>query len=119
MDASLGISYGLIIVAAPLLGAYADAYAAKKRLLLLMPSDAFHLPLCFILSGPAIYGWRLCYCSVKFFFRMRRKSDCRVFAGAGAGRALGKVSGWGWSLGYIGGLVSLGVSLAYVTWAQE
>jgi len=34
-------------------------------------------------------------------------------------RALGKVSGWGWSLGYIGGLISLGLSLAYVTWAQE
>jgi UMF1 family MFS transporter len=33
-------------------------------------------------------------------------------------KALGKVSGWGWSLGYIGGLVSLGCSLAYVTWAQ-
>jgi UMF1 family MFS transporter len=28
------------------------------------------------------------------------------------------VSAWGWSLGYIGGLVSLAASLAYVTWAQ-
>ena len=28
------------------------------------------------------------------------------------------MSGWGWSLGYVGGLVSLGASLAYVTWAQ-
>ncbi|MEO8157017.1 MAG: MFS transporter, partial [Betaproteobacteria bacterium] len=34
------------------------------------------------------------------------------------GSALGRVSGWGWALGYIGGLVSLGASLAYVTWAQ-
>lgn len=32
--------------------------------------------------------------------------------------ALGKVSGWGWGLGYIGGLVSLGACLAYVSWAQ-
>jgi len=35
------------------------------------------------------------------------------------GRALGRVSGWGWSLGYIGGLVSLGACLAFVTWAQS
>jgi UMF1 family MFS transporter len=28
------------------------------------------------------------------------------------------VSGWGWGLGYIGGLLTLGVCLAYVTWAQ-
>ncbi|HEU0220424.1 MAG TPA: MFS transporter, partial [Gallionella sp.] len=34
------------------------------------------------------------------------------------GRSLGKVSGWGWSLGYVGGLVSLGACLAYVSWAQ-
>jgi UMF1 family MFS transporter len=31
---------------------------------------------------------------------------------------MGKVSGWGWSLGYLGGLVALGVCLAYVTYAQ-
>jgi UMF1 family MFS transporter len=31
---------------------------------------------------------------------------------------LGKVSGWGWGLGYIGGLVSLGACLVFVSWAQ-
>jgi len=31
---------------------------------------------------------------------------------------MGKVSGWGWSLGYIGGLLTLGACLAYVSWAQ-
>lgn len=35
------------------------------------------------------------------------------------GEALGRVSGWGWSLGYIGGLFSLGCSLIYVNWAQD
>ena len=33
--------------------------------------------------------------------------------------ALGKVSGWGWSFGYFGGMLSLGLSLAYVLWAQR
>ena len=32
--------------------------------------------------------------------------------------ALGKVSGWGWSFGYIGGILSLGISFAYVVFAQ-
>ncbi|MDP3709389.1 MAG: hypothetical protein Q8R56_15120 [Polaromonas sp.] len=31
--------------------------------------------------------------------------------------AIGRVSGWGWSLGDVGGLVTLGVCLLYVTWA--
>ncbi len=32
--------------------------------------------------------------------------------------ALGRVSGWGWAVGYIGGLVCLGLCLAYVFYAQ-
>ena len=31
---------------------------------------------------------------------------------------MGRVSGWGWSIGYLGGLLSLGLCLAYITWAQ-
>jgi MFS transporter, UMF1 family len=33
--------------------------------------------------------------------------------------ALGKVSGWGWGLGYFGGMLALGICLAYVLWAQS
>jgi UMF1 family MFS transporter len=32
--------------------------------------------------------------------------------------AMGRVSGWGWSLGYIGGMLTLGICLAYVLSAQ-
>ena len=32
--------------------------------------------------------------------------------------SLGTVSGWGWSFGYFGGMLALGVSLGYVLWAQ-
>jgi UMF1 family MFS transporter len=32
--------------------------------------------------------------------------------------AMGRVSGWGWALGYIGGMLTLGVCLAYVLAAQ-
>ena len=31
---------------------------------------------------------------------------------------IGRVSGYGWALGYIGGLLTLALCLAYVTWAQ-
>jgi UMF1 family MFS transporter len=32
--------------------------------------------------------------------------------------SLGRVSGWGWSFGYFGGMLTLGLSLGYVIWAQ-
>ena len=34
-------------------------------------------------------------------------------------RAMGRVSGWGWSFGYFGGMLALGLSLAYVISAQS
>ena len=117
--ASLAVSYALIIVAAPLLGAYADAYAAKKRLLLLRLLDAFIYRAALFCRPRRSRVGNFSDCSVKFFFRLRRKSNCCIFAGTGSEQALGKVSGWGWSLGYIGGLVSSGRIAGYVTWAQN
>jgi UMF1 family MFS transporter len=32
---------------------------------------------------------------------------------------MGRLSGYGWALGYAGGLVTLGCCLAYITWAQN
>jgi UMF1 family MFS transporter len=31
---------------------------------------------------------------------------------------MGKMSGWGWGFGYVGGMLTLGVCLAYVLWSQ-
>jgi UMF1 family MFS transporter len=32
--------------------------------------------------------------------------------------SMGRVSGWGWSFGYCGGMLALGLGLGYVIWAQ-
>jgi len=32
---------------------------------------------------------------------------------------MGKMSGYGWSLGYFGGLLTLAICLAYITWAKQ
>jgi UMF1 family MFS transporter len=34
-------------------------------------------------------------------------------------KAMGRVSGWGWSFGYLGGLAALGICLFYITAAQK
>lgn len=118
--ASLGVSYALIIVAAPLLGAYADAYAAKKRLLLLTTVGCVSFTTLLYFVGPGDLGLAILLIVLSnFFFGCGENLIAAFLPELAQSRALGKVSGWGWSLGYIGGLVSLGVSLAYVTWAQN
>ncbi|MGH8678180.1 MAG: MFS transporter, partial [Burkholderiales bacterium] len=54
-----------------------------------------------------------------FFFGTGENLIAAFLPEIAKGRALGKVSGWGWSLGYMGGLLTLGLCLAYVTWAQS
>ncbi len=116
---ALSVSYALIVVTAPLIGTYADAHAAKKRLLAITTIGCVAATAALALVGPGdlVLGITLLVVS-NFFFGTGENLIAAFLPELAKGRALGKVSGWGWALGYIGGLVSLGASLAYVTWAQ-
>lgn len=118
--AALAVSYALIMVTAPILGAYADAYAAKKRLLVWSTVGCVLFTALLYFVGPGDL-WLAAVLIVlsNFFFSCGGNLISAFLPELAQSRALGKVSGWGWSLGYIGGLISLGLSLAYVTWAQE
>jgi UMF1 family MFS transporter len=116
---SLAISYALIMFIAPLIGAYADAYAAKKKLLVLTTTGCVIFTALLFFAGPGNLWLAIPLIILSTFFYGSGENLIAAFLPELAkGRALGKVSGWGWSLGYIGGLVSLGACLAYVSWAQ-
>ena len=53
-----------------------------------------------------------------FFFGTGENLIAAFLPEIAQGEAMGRVSGWGWSLGYFGGIVALGACLAYVTHAQ-
>jgi UMF1 family MFS transporter len=117
--AALATSYALIILTAPLVGAYADAHAAKKRLLFFTTCGCvvFTAGLACVGRGDLAAGVALVVAS-NFFFGTGENLAAAFLPEIARGEALGKVSGWGWSLGYLGGLVALGLCLAYVTHAQ-
>ena len=117
--AALSVSYVLIMVTGPIIGAYADAHAAKKRLLLATTVGcvAGTAALAFVGPGELALGIVLLIVS-NYFFGTGENLAAAFLPELARGRALGKVSGWGWALGYIGGLLSLGLSLAYVMHAQ-
>ena len=116
---ALSVSYALIVVTAPLIGAYADAHAAKKRLLAITTIGCVAATAALALVGPGDLALGITLLVVSnFFFGTGENLIAAFLPELAKGSALGKVSGWGWALGYIGGLVSLGACLAYVTWAQ-
>ncbi|MBM3358666.1 MAG: MFS transporter [Betaproteobacteria bacterium] len=116
---ALAVSYVLIMLTAPLIGAYADAHAAKKRLLIATTLGCvlFTAGLALVGSGDLVLGIALIVLS-NFFFGTGENLVAAFLPEIAQGEALGRVSGWGWSLGYLGGLVSLGACLAYVAHAQ-
>lgn len=117
--AALAVSYAAIMISAPIIGAYADAYAVKKKLLAITTLGCVTFTALLAFSGPGSLWLTIPLIVLSNFFYGSGENLVAAFLPELArGRALGKVSGWGWSLGYIGGLVSLGASLAYVNWAQ-
>jgi UMF1 family MFS transporter len=116
---ALAVSYALIIFTAPLLGAYADARAAKKRLLVFTTIGCIVFTAALAAVGPgAITSAIILIILSNFFFGSGENLIAAFLPELAQGEAMGRVSGWGWSLGYVGGLVSLGACLVYVSWAQ-
>ncbi|MCM5679819.1 MFS transporter [Schlegelella sp. S2-27] len=116
---SLAVSCALVMLTIPTLGAYADLRAAKKRLLAFTTAGCVLSTLALALVGSgdvtfaviAIILSNSCYAYGESLIAAFLPELAR-------NEALGRVSGWGWSFGYFGGMLSLGLSLAYVLWAQ-
>ncbi|MEN3352980.1 MAG: transporter, family [Betaproteobacteria bacterium] len=116
---ALAVSYVLIMVTAPVIGAYADAHAAKKKLLAITTVGciAFTAALALVRPGELWFAVTLIILS-NFFFGTGENLIAAFLPEIARADGMGRVSGWGWSLGYLGGLASLACCLAYVSWAQ-
>jgi MFS transporter, UMF1 family len=114
--ATLSVSYAAILVTAPLIGAWADAHAAKKRLLLLstLGCVACTALLYFVAPGDVWLAVALIILS-NYFFSAGENLIAAFLPELARSRAMGRVSGWGWSFGYLGGLAALAICLAYIT----
>ena len=116
---ALSVSYALVMLTAPLIGAWADAHASKKRWLWLttLGCVGFTAALYFAAPGALVLAIAALILS-NYFFGTGENLIAAFLHELARPRALGRISGWGWALGYVGGLVSLGASLAYISGAQ-
>jgi UMF1 family MFS transporter len=116
---TLGVSNALVMFAMPMIGAYADLRARKKWLLALSTGGCVAATAALALAGPGDIAVAVGAIIVSNFFFMVGVALVAAFLPELARPdALGKVSGWGWGFGYLGGLLTLALCLAYVRWAQ-
>jgi len=113
--AALSVSYAAILFTGPLVGAWADAHAAKKRLLLISTVGCvvFTAALAFVKPGDVLLALTLVALS-NYFFGTGENLIAAFLPELADSQAMGRVSGWGWSFGYLGGLTALGICLAYI-----
>jgi MFS transporter, UMF1 family len=117
--AALSVSYAIVMLTMPSIGAYADLRAAKKRLLVLFTAACVASTAALALTGPGTVALAVLLIIVSNTFYSYGESLTAAFLPELARPdALGKVSGWGWSFGYFGGMLALGLGLGYVIWAQ-
>jgi UMF1 family MFS transporter len=114
--AALSVSYAAILLTGPLLGAWADAHAAKKPLLLATTVGCVIFTAALYYAGPGAVALSLALLIVSnYFFGAGENLIAAFLPELASSQAMGRVSGWGWSFGYLGGLAALGICLAYIT----
>lgn len=117
--AALSVSHLIVMLTIPAMGAWADQHGAKKRLLMVTTVGCVlaTAALAWVSPGAVVLGMVLIVVS-NVFFAWGESLVAAFLPELAKPSAMGRVSGWGWSLGYCGGMLALGLSLAYVLWAQ-
>jgi MFS transporter, UMF1 family len=117
--AALGVSRALVMLTIPTLGAYADLRAAKKRVLMFTTAACVVMTAGLAMVGTGDVALAVVLIVLSNLFYAYGESMTAAFLPELARPAsIGQVSGWGWSFGYFGGMLALGIGLAYVLWAQ-
>jgi UMF1 family MFS transporter len=117
---AIGISNIIILFVAPWLGAIAD-YTARKKLFLMATTIGCILFTCSLSAvgpGDVILAMTL-ICLSNLMFATGENLIAAFLPEIARPEDMGRISAYGWSLGYLGGLLVLGLCLAWVTQAQE
>lgn len=118
--AALSVSYLAILLTAPVIGAWADLNAAKKKLLVISTSGCVLFTAMLYFAQPGALWLAVCLLIMSnFFFGTGENLIAAFLPELARARGMGRVSGWGWGLGYAGGMLTLGLCLAWIAWAEK
>ena len=116
---ALSLSYAIVMVTMPALGKWADHHAAKKKMLMLVTAACVISTAGLASVGPGQVGLAIvCIVISNTFFSYGESLTAAFLPELAKPEAMGRISAWGWAWGYMGGMLTLGICLAYVLWAQ-
>ncbi len=113
--AALAVSNLFLIVAGPLLGAWVDLHAAKKRLLAFTTVGCVLATAGLALAGPGDLAVAVLFLVLSnICFGAGENLIAAFLPELADEHGAGRLSGWGWGLGYVGGILALGLCLLYL-----
>lgn len=116
---TLSVSHLLVMLTIPFMGAWADQHHARRRLLWLTTVGCVVSTAALSLAGPGTVVLAVVLVIISnVFFSWGESLISSFLPSLARPHALGRVSGWGWGFGYVGGMLTLGLCLAYVLSAQ-
>ena len=114
-SAILAVSQALVIVFGPALGVMADVSATKKKFLLSMMWICSSATAFLWFTGPGTVWLAATLVVAAYAAFSFGENFCASFLGElSTPENVGRVSGYGWSFGYFGGLAALGLSLGVI-----
>lgn len=116
---AMAIANALVLITAPIIGAIADYSGAKKRFLTISTIGCvlFTALLYFTGPGDVVLAMGLVIVAT-FMFASGENLIAAFLPEISTPETMGRLSGYGWALGYFGGLFTLALCLAYVTYAE-
>ncbi len=118
--ATLCISYLFVIVSLPVLAAIADARMLRRRMLMSSIAGCVVCTALLAAAGPGdVWIAVLAIICSNYCFSLSESAIASFLPTLARQESLGRVSGIGWGVGYIGGLFALGVALGLVTYGQS
>ncbi len=110
---------GLVLLTAPLVGALADHGAHKKRFLLISTLGCAGFTALLGLAGPGDVGWAVTLLvGSALMFAVGENLIAAFLPEIAPPEQMGRISAFGWAIGYVGGVLVLGVCLGYLFWAR-
>jgi UMF1 family MFS transporter len=110
----------IVMISGPLIGAIADQRACKKLFLLISSAGCVLSTASLALAGPGDIGLGMVLVTLSAIMFAGGENLIAAFLPELVPKQnMGRMSGYGWSLGYFGGLLTLAACLAYISWAKH
>jgi len=116
---AMAAANGLVLLCAPVLGAIADHSAAKKRFLIASTIGCILFTSLLSTVGPGdIASGMVLVILATVMFSAGENFIAAFLPEIAPPEHMGRLSGYGWTIGYVGGLLTLGLCIAYIQWAE-